>query len=124
MQRLRHLACVALALAVGSGAAYAGPFTAGNIVVSQIGDGTAALGSGATAVTLKEWSFSGSAFINPLTLNSGASGTRLTTSGSATSEGALTLSRDKRFLTIGGYDALAGTASIASSTSIAAPRAV
>ena len=53
--------------------------------------------------------------LNDLTLNSGASGVRCTSSGTATSEGALTLSRDKRFLTIGGYDAAAGAAGVVAS---------
>jgi hypothetical protein len=42
----------------------------------------------------------------------------LVDSGSATSEGALTLSSDGRFLTIAGYNAAAGTAGVATSTTI------
>lgn len=115
--------CAAAVLGLSAGAALAGTYTAGNLVVSQVGDGSAALGSGATTVMLKEWDFGSTAFINPLTLNSGATGVRCTSSGSATSEGMLTLSRDKRYLIYGGYDAVAGTAGIAGTTSAAAPRA-
>src|SRR6185295_19414461 len=100
---------VAAALGALAGTAAAGPYTAGNLVVVSIGDGAAALSSAAAPVTLQEWNFGTSAFINPLALNSGATGTRLTLSGSATSEGALSLAGNGRSLVLGGYDALAGT---------------
>lgn len=118
--RSRTPAVAALAaIALSAGLAQASTYTPGDLVVSQIGDGSAALSSAATTVILQEYSFGSSSLINPLTLNSGASGTRLTNSGSATSEGQISLSADGRYIGIGGYDALAGTASIAGSS---APR--
>src|SRR5205807_549460 len=52
--------------------------------------------------------------INMPTLVNGAQ-RRLTDSGSATSDGFLTLSANGQYLTLGGYDAAVGTAGVASS---------
>jgi hypothetical protein len=49
---------------------------------------------------------------------------RLTMSGSATSEGALSLSADGRYVTLAGYDAPVGTASVASTAGSTVNRVV
>ncbi|MEO6303683.1 MAG: T9SS type A sorting domain-containing protein [Bacteroidia bacterium] len=90
-------------------------FTAGNLVILQAGDGTSALANTGNAIVLKEYSTIGnptfsvaiSTSINPLLI-----------SGSASSEGGLSLSPNGKYLVFGGYAqslpnavALAGSAS-------------
>jgi len=100
-------------------------FTAGNLVIYRVGDGTAALGSTATAVFLDEYTTAGT-FVQsipmPTTVN--GSNKRLTGSGTATSEGLLTRSVDGRFLTLAGYDAALATASITTSASTTINRVI
>ncbi|MGQ0629247.1 MAG: hypothetical protein ACT4PL_14240 [Phycisphaerales bacterium] len=124
----RSLSC-ALSGAVGlcllAGTAFAGPWTSGNLVVLQLGPsqnmGTGApnLNSVAHAVSLREFTTLGLATGNDLAINSGASDTRLTMAGSATSEGQMNLSEDGQFLMFAGYDAAAGTSGPAAGSSIA-----
>lgn len=105
-----------LALGVGSvyvGQIFGAAFTPGNLVVVQAGDGAAALASGATAAFLKEYSLGGS-LLQTINMPTAASGLNqaLTLSGTATSEGFLTLSADGQYLTMGGYAAAPGTAGV------------
>jgi predicted extracellular nuclease len=91
----------------------AAAFAAGNIVVYRVGTGTA-LTSAATAVFLDEYTPSGT-FVQSIqmpTADSGAQQT-LTASGTATSEGLLTLSADGHYLLVTGYDSAPGTAGVA-----------
>src|SRR5437764_15049216 len=92
-------------------------FTAGDIVVVRVGDGSAAITSAATAVFLDEYTQSG-AFVQSIAMPVTASGSNhiLTMSGSAQSEGAISLSADGQYVTIGGYDAAVGTANVTSSS--------
>jgi hypothetical protein len=102
-----------------------GMFDQGNLVVVQLGDGSTALSGSATQATLREFQPGANMFTGDnLVLPSGATGRRLTNSGTATSEGFLTLSTDANYLTYQGYDAQAGTATIASTTSAATNRVV
>lgn len=90
-------------------------FIPGNLVVLVAGDGTTTLSSAAAKITLKEISKTGSTSgLKSVVLPSSISGTnrRLVQSGSATSEGCLTLSEDSRYLTCVGYDTTVGTASV------------
>lgn len=103
----------AAAILAAASTAFAAPFTAGNVVVYRIGDGSAALSGASTAVFLDEYTPAG-ALVQSITVPS--SGTdALTNSGSATSEGLLTRSVDGRYLTFAGYRSDTGVASIASS---------
>jgi len=95
------------------------PFTAGDLVVLQVGTGSAAPNSAATALFVNEYSLTPNTLVQQITVP--ADGTGLTLSGSASSEGSLTLSSDGTMVTFGGYVASAGTAGIASS---GVPRAV
>jgi hypothetical protein len=116
------------ALSIAAGLALAAPafaqngqFDVGNLVVSQVGlDGNStALNSAATAVVLKEFSVSGLAFTGDnafMPTSAVGNNHMLTTSGSATSEGFLSLSADRQHLAFQGYDAAVGTAGIAAST--------
>jgi hypothetical protein len=102
------LAGVAMVLAP----AYGDPFTPGNLVVSQIGDETAAVTGAATPVYLKEFSLTASdgTFVQALALPTTVIGNnRRLMLNSDMRCGLLTRSDDGRFLVIGGYDAEAGT---------------
>jgi hypothetical protein len=100
-------------------------FTAGDIVVYRVGTGTGALGSGGAAVFLDEYTPSG-AFVESVPLPTSTSGSNkpLVASGTATSEGLLTLSPNGQFLAATGYDAAVGTTKVGSTTSTATPRTV
>jgi len=94
--------------------AAAAPFTAGNLVLYRVGDGSAALGSGGTAVFLDEYTPAGT-LVQSVAMPTAAS-PRLVASGTATTEGFLTRSEDTRYLIVPGYDAALGTAVTASNT--------
>lgn len=100
-------------------------FTAGDIVVLRLGTGTGALSGAATAVFLDEYNGSGT-IVQSIALPTAVNGNNriLTESGSATSEGALTLSADGRYLTLVGYDAAPGTASVTGTASSTTNRIV
>ena len=109
--------------------ALAASFTPGNLVVVRLGDGSAALSSAATAVFLDEYNPAGIATQTPaqtilLPTSVNGSNARLTNSGSAGSEGALSLSADGKYLSLGGYDAAPGTASVVGTASASTNRIV
>ncbi|MBL0927418.1 MAG: hypothetical protein IBJ11_07180 [Phycisphaerales bacterium] len=110
----------AAALTALAGAASA-QFQPNSLIVSRVGDGSAALAANATAVFLDAFDkvTAGQTAYGTVALPTTVSGPnfRLTLSGTATSEGGLSLSSNGRFLTIGGYDAATGTASISNSSS-------
>jgi len=113
-KRLMALMVVALA-----GSALAAPFGQGNLVVVRVGAaGGPSLNSAANAAFLEEYTPSG-LLVQTIAMPTSTSGTnrRLTISGSATTEGTLTLSANGQYLTMGGYDADVGTAAIGTTTS-------
>ena len=89
----------------------AAAFTAGNIVVEQIGDGSTTLGSGSLPINLLE--YNGTTLAQTIPLPTAVSGANqiITASGSATSEGQMTRSSDGRYLCVVGYNVASGTAS-------------
>lgn len=86
--------------------------------VLRVGDGTAALTNSATAVFLERRSLSTGMLVSTVALPVAMSGTNnpLTLSGTATSEGMLARSADGRYVTLAGYAATPGTATISTST--------
>ena len=100
-------------------------FTAGNIIVVRVGDGSGSLTNASTAVFLDEYT-TGGAFVQSIAMPTSASGSNapLTLSGTAMSEGAIAGSADGRYLTIAGYGAAPGTASIAGTSSVTVNRVV
>ncbi|OLR92038.1 hypothetical protein BJP25_24500 [Actinokineospora bangkokensis] len=109
--------------ALAASPAAADPFTPGDVVVLRVGTGGAALSNAATAAFLDEYTAAGTLVRSvPLPTEGSGANRRLLVSGSATSEGSLSLSQDGRYLTLAGYDAAAGTASVATSTSAAVNR--
>ena len=102
------------ALGLGSTAAHAQTaFKSGNLVVSVIGDGSTTLSSAAAATSLAEITTSGT-LVQTLA-------TGLVDSGTATSDGFLTLSSDGHSLSLAGYKGSVGDAGVVAS---ADPRAV
>ena len=100
-------------------------FQSGDIVVYQVGNGSATLTSSATAVFLDEYNTSGG-LVQQIALPSATSGANyaFTDSGSATSAGLISLSGDGTAILAAGYDAPVGTTKITSSTAAADPRDV
>ncbi|MEY2785802.1 MAG: hypothetical protein RL277_2014, partial [Planctomycetota bacterium] len=115
----------ALALSSLIGSADAGNLTPGNLVVVRVGTGAAALSSAATAVFVDEYTPAG-VLVQSLPMPTAASGSNfpLTNSGSATSEGALSLSGNGQYLLHAGYSAAPGTTNVVSTTSSATPRVI
>jgi MYXO-CTERM domain-containing protein len=108
------LPIVAFASAAVSSTALAGVFTAGNLLVSRYGDGTATLTSAAAAVAINEYTTAAgqsSAVQSIAFATSGAN--QFTDSGTATSDGYLNTYNG--YVAIAGYNAATGTASVASS---------
>ena len=89
------------------------PFTAGNLVVLRVGDGSAPLTSASTLVFLDEFTTTGTLIQTIAIPSTGAD--KLTISGTgASTEGQMTLSPDGYYLILPGYDAEAGITLIAS----------
>ncbi len=96
-----------------------GQFTNGNITVLQIGDGVATLTNTGNPIVLREYSPLG---IPAYTLAIPTGSNALLNSGTATSEGALSLSANGNFLVFAGYNAAFpnGTAVASSASSLIA----
>ncbi len=97
-------------------------FTPGKLVVTRIGSG-AALTSAAFPVSLVQYNTAGTAQTGAVIITMPATSSivvgaprALTQSGTATSEGDLSLSADGRYLVLVGYNASTGTASVSSGT--------
>lgn len=109
-------------VAVDSGVTLdAGSSSPTTILVVRVGTGSSARNSSATAVFLDSFALDGTPMgSTPLPTTT----TPLTMSGSATSEGCLTLSADGHYVTLAGYAAAPGVGSIASTLSSSVPRVV
>ncbi|HVM67185.1 MAG TPA: hypothetical protein VMU14_20115, partial [Acidimicrobiales bacterium] len=108
----------------------AGPltqFTPGDLVIYRVGDGTQSLANTGNAVFLDEYTTSGT-YVGSVALptTSGGGNNALVASGTATSEGGLTLSPDGTKLALTGYDppTFPYGSSLASSASATVPRTV
>jgi hypothetical protein len=100
-------------------------FTAGDVVVYRVGDGPGALSGSAAPVFLDEYSPSGD-LLASVELPTTAAGPNnpLVASGSASSEGGLTLSANGEYLVATGYDAAVGTSGLSSSAAATIPRTI
>ena len=100
-------------------------FTAGNLVVVRVGDGSTTPSGASTAVFLDEYTTSGT-FVQSVALPTSPSGSNapLTLSGTAASEGSIVNSVDGRYLTIAGYGVSPDTPSVASTASATVHRVV
>jgi hypothetical protein len=118
---MKKLIAFTAIFALAGASAWAGAFTAGNLVIYRVGTGSSALSNASTAVFLDEYDVLGNLVQSVAVDTTGVN--QLTASGTATSEGMLTLSSNGTYLTLTGYDSTTGTASIASSASATVPRA-
>lgn len=99
-------------------------FTAGNLVVYRVGDGTTLVNTG-NIVSLVEFTQAGAASSFSVTFPNSGTGDSLIASGVATSEGMLTLGNFGQSLTATGYKtATGGGSSLAGTTSAAVNRTV
>jgi hypothetical protein len=113
------------ALAVATAAGQPQPFTAGNLVLLQVGDGTAAVTSAAQPVFLKEFTTLGALVQTvPVPTETVGNQRRLTQNGTATSEGFLTRSVNGEYLVLVGYDAAPAQTNPATSSSADVNRVV
>jgi CotH kinase protein/Concanavalin A-like lectin/glucanases superfamily/Lamin Tail Domain len=105
----------------------ASAFTAGNLAVLRIGNGTESLGSSGNSVFIDQFTTNGT-LAGSIAIPDNATNA-LVISGSASSEGALTRSPDGRLLVIGGYqisltNAALLSSSLANADATNAPRAL
>ena len=101
-----------IGLLVGSFLANGQTFTAGNIAVLRVGNGTSTLNSNALPVSIVEYGTDGVASGSSIAVPSTTGGNRLVLNAAVTSlytEGALRLSANGQYLVFGGYDAAVGT---------------
>ena len=98
-------------------------FTAGDLVVYRVGSGSGSLSSSATAVFLDEYSPSGS-LVESIPLPTATSGTvnAFTDSGTAGSDGELSLSPGGAYLAAAAYDAPLGTSGVSSTNAVTVAR--
>ncbi len=115
---------IAFATVASSASASTG-FTPGDVVVYRVGTGSGGLSSAGTPVFLDAFEPSGS-LLESVALPTTASGSNkpLVASGSATSEGLLTLSGDGNYLMASGYGAAVGAAKVAETKSSSVPRTI
>jgi Big-like domain-containing protein len=106
--------------------AQAAPFIPGNIVVTQYGDGSAALSSTSAPVFVMEYLPSTAGQVIPVqTISIPTTGTnRLTVTGNSTTEGFIARSLNSSNVTFIGYDASLGTNAISSTTGTANNRCI
>src|SRR5437868_1119964 len=119
------LALVAAAAWCGAAAAQT-PFIAGDLVIYRVGNGTDPLVNTGSPVFLDEYSPAGT-LVRSIAMPTTASGANqpLVASGTATSEGLLSLSADGRFLTLTGYaPPQPSTVSLPTTASATVPRTV
>ncbi|MEO8367916.1 MAG: ExeM/NucH family extracellular endonuclease [Candidatus Solibacter sp.] len=120
----KKLGLLSVFFVVACGLSYGAAFTPGNLVVVRSGTG-ATLTSAATAVFLDEYTTAGALVQSIAIPTVDAAGNRaFTISGTATSDGSLTVSTDGQYLIMAGYSAAPGTAGIATTTSAVANRVV
>lgn len=95
-------------------------FTKGNLVVYKIGNGTDTLSSAGFLVNVDEFTPSGT-FVqsHPLPTVIAGNNKRMVAPGNATTEGQITLSTDKKFLLVTGYDTFPDPKRLSLSTSTA-----
>ena len=120
MKTIKRTLVIATILFTSLAVSRAQYFNPGNLVVLQEGTGSGALSSAGTAVFLDQFTTGGS-LVDSLTIP--ASGlSALVNSGTAASEGQLSLSGGNQYLVFAGYNTSAGTAGVAGSTTI--PRGI
>ena len=118
---------IGLSAALVAAAAGQVPFTPGNLVVSQIYDGTSTIATGAASpMFLVEINITSGAIVQTIPIPTTPNGANhaLTVRGSSTSMGHISRSVDKRFVTLMGFDAPVGTANVSQTMAVNTGRVV
>jgi PEP-CTERM motif len=97
-------------------------FNPGDLVVLRDGTGSGVLSSAGTAIFLDQYTTSG-AFVNSQAIPTTGS-PALVNSGTAASEGQLSLSANGQYLVLAGYNVAAGTTGVAGAASSVVPRGI
>jgi hypothetical protein len=123
-QYMKRLLTLSLPLLI-SATVFGAGITPGDLVISRVGDGSAALTSAATALFLDEYTPAG-AFVQTIALPTAVSGANqiLAIQGTASSEGFLQFSGNGSYLTLGGYNAALGTAAPSGQTAATINRVI
>ncbi|MEA2709295.1 MAG: hypothetical protein QOF78_1896 [Phycisphaerales bacterium] len=115
---LSTAAALAVSLLSGTAAVVAAPILPGHLVVTQVGDGVTAVSNNATAVSVLEMTTSGGLVQTiPMPTAAGGGNNPYTASGTQ-SEQHITLTTNGQYLTLGGYNAIPGTATPANTSTI------
>ncbi|MCB2408983.1 T9SS type A sorting domain-containing protein [Hymenobacter lucidus] len=95
------------------------PFTPGNLALVRVGDGSAALTSAAAPVFIDEYTPSGT-LVRSIALPTSAVGSNfaLTANGSSSTNGTVTLSPNRQYISLAGFNAAPGTTSVATATGV------
>lgn len=117
--RLRVLSAALLAVGIVASVS-AAPFTPGNLLVYRVGDGSGPLVNTGNTVFIDEYT-TGGALVQSVNVSAASTGGFLA-SGTATSEGLMTISPNGQFVTLSGYNTASSSASLAGTTSTAVPR--
>lgn len=110
MKRIASI--IAMLLAAGSGTAFGGPISFGNLLVFRVDNDGRALSNAASRVFIDEYKMDGT-LVQSFEMPSGDAGTRLTASGTATSEGKFSVSPNGQWVALVGYDRAFGEAGTA-----------
>jgi hypothetical protein len=126
MRLLNILSCAA-ALAIIPASVQAGMFTPGNVVVYRVGTGSGSLVNTGNPVFVDEYKTNvpnQAAPVQSITMPSAGGGTKLVASGTATSEGLLTVSPNGQYVSLTGYNASIPTTGLAGTSSATVNRSV
>lgn len=122
----KRILLAAVAMGAWSTASYAQSINPGDLLIYRVGDGSSGLSNASTAVFLDEYTTSGSfvqSFAMPTVSITGGN-QALTASGTATSEGELTISPNGQYVTLTGYDTGVGTAAVSGTAAASINRTV
>ena len=122
MKTSRKIAVISATLLSSLAISQGQSFFPGNLAVLQVGNGSATLTSAGTGIYVDQYATSGS-LVNQFPIPS-TGANQLVTSGSAASEGGLSLSANGQFLIFAGYNVAAGTAGVAGASSSTVPRGI
>jgi hypothetical protein len=122
MTKTTCLARLVFALALAAVTSHASSITPGNLVIYRVGDGSAALGTAATAVFLDEYTPLGTLVQSIALPTTGVSA--LTAVGNATTEGVISRSQDGTSLIFTGYRKDAGLANPSADTALVTGRVI
>src|SRR6267154_3504208 len=108
MKKILGLVAVLMVVALGT-SAFAAAFTAGNIVIYRVGNGTQALTNTGNSVFLDEFTQAGT-WVQSLLMPTNWYGANapLITDGAGFAQGLITLSEDGRFIVLTGFAATLG----------------